>query len=164
MEACVILYTFAAIIHQAQPRTDDIICYIVRNTFLSHGWRKIWFVVFRWEVEWPSGNDGFRHWPWYWATDWSGHLASNWSWLKICKNPTFGHQKEVLAIIDSFSLDLSLQLLGWGPTRLVTTFGHQYKPWTTFFRHLFWGLLTSTSNGTFLKFWLRKVTALGIHL
>ena len=119
--------------------------------FLSHGWRKIWFLVFRWAVEWPSGNDGFRHWPWYRATNWSGHLASNWSWLKICKNPTFGHQKRVLAITDSFSLDLSLQLLGWGPTRLVTTFGHQYRPWTTFFRHLFWGLLTGTLNVTFPK-------------
>ena len=106
--------------------------------FFNHGWRKIWFLLFCRTMEWPSGNDGFHHWPRNWASDWPKHPASDWTWVSTWRIPMFGHQITVLAITDSFSLDLSSQHLGWEPIRLVTIFGHRFRPWTTTSRRFLW--------------------------
>ena len=92
------------------------------------GQRKIWILLFCRAVEWPFSHDGFHHWSRYWAADGPEHPASDWTWLKTCRIPTFGHQRILLAIADSFSLDYSSQHLGWEPTRLGTTFGPRFKP------------------------------------
>ena len=121
----------------------------------NHGWRKIWFLLFCRTMEWPSGNDGFHHWPRYWAADWPKHPASDWTWVNTCRIPTFGHQITVLAITDSFSLDLSSQHLGWEPTRLVTIFGHRFRPWTTTCRRFLWKALADTQSALFEVTWFR---------
>ena len=132
--------------YHSRSQAGDIIRYIIENVLLKHGRREIRFFLFCRTVEWPSGNDGFHHWPRYWAADWPEHPASDWTWLNTCRIPTFGCQRTVLAITDSFSLDHSSQRLGWEPTRLATIFGYRFKPWTTTSRRFLWEPLADTQR------------------
>ena len=122
------------------------------SAFLKHGWSKIRFFLFCRTVEWPLGNDGFHHWPRYWAADWPKHPASDWTWVNTCRIRTFGCQRTVLAITDFFSLDHSSRRLGWELTRLVIIFGYRFRPWTTTSRRFLW----ITTTGWYSKGTLRN--------